>query len=275
MSYCNIDSRIEKRRQILRRKQSIKKVRNRCTKNRNIRNETRRLSNSNYWKQIHEFPNYFINPSGDIYSKHLHRLLKASPDKQGYRRVTLYNSKGIFNRTVHPLVLEHFHGPRPTVNGKRYVGRHLDGNPLNNHISNLRWSTQSENLRDKNKHGTAVRGDSHPGSCLSSSDIPIVRALHTAGHSISAIARVYSVSRATIRNITTGNSWAHITTASLQTDIPQPLGRTSAPLTTEQQSVIANAVQAQSLTLTQLSTLYALSPAVIKEYANCTQNLNS
>ena len=271
MSYCNVNGRIEKRRQINRRKQSTKKVRNRCTKNRNIRNETRRLSNSSYWKQLHQYPNYYINPNGDIYSKNLHRLLKAAPDKQGYRRVSLYNSNGSSSRPVHTLVLEHFHGPRPTVNGKRYVGRHLDGNPLNNHISNLCWSTQSDNLRDRNQHGTAVRGDSHPGSCLSSSDIPMVRALAAAGHSISAIARLYSVSRATIRNITNGSSWKHITSA-VQSDVPQPLGHTSAVLTADQKSVIADAVTTQLLTLTQLSKLYGLPLGAIKECSKCTPN---
>ncbi|MGH3845534.1 MAG: HNH endonuclease [Pseudonocardiaceae bacterium] len=51
---------------------------------------------------------------------------------------------------VHHLVLTAFVEPRPP--GKE--GRHLDRNPGNNHLSNLRWSTHSENQLDQIRHGT-------------------------------------------------------------------------------------------------------------------------
>jgi hypothetical protein len=43
-----------------------------------------------------------------------------------------------------------FLAPQP---GTRVV-RHLDGDPANNHVSNLAWGTQSENMKDTLQHGT-------------------------------------------------------------------------------------------------------------------------
>lgn len=57
------------------------------------------------------------------------------------------NSKHV---SVHRLVLFAFDGPPP----KGHEGCHNDGNPSNNHRSNLRWDTRSANQYDRVKHGT-------------------------------------------------------------------------------------------------------------------------
>jgi hypothetical protein len=36
------------------------------------------------------------------------------------------------------------------------VARHLDGNPDNNHIDNLCWGTQQENIEDQFRHRSAA-----------------------------------------------------------------------------------------------------------------------
>jgi hypothetical protein len=51
---------------------------------------------------------------------------------------------------IHALVLEAFVGPRP--DGLDI--RHLDGDPLNNHLSNLAYGTKQENMQDTLLHGT-------------------------------------------------------------------------------------------------------------------------
>ena len=50
---------------------------------------------------------------------------------------------------THTLVLEAFVGPR----GRGQVTRHLDGDVLNNQLSNLAWDSQAENVRDIVRHG--------------------------------------------------------------------------------------------------------------------------
>jgi hypothetical protein len=51
---------------------------------------------------------------------------------------------------VHQLVAAAFLGPRP--DGLEV--RHLDGDPLNNAVSNLAYGTRLENIQDKKRHGT-------------------------------------------------------------------------------------------------------------------------
>lgn len=53
-------------------------------------------------------------------------------------------------RRVHHLVLQTY--DRFAREGE--VTRHLDGNSLNNCFKNLQWGTQSENAKDRTKHGT-------------------------------------------------------------------------------------------------------------------------
>lgn len=70
--------------------------------------------------------------------------------KSGYRKVCLANGNRRRTRPVHVLVCEAFHGPRP-------VGadvRHLDGDSLNNTVTNLAWGSRSDNNRDAVDHGT-------------------------------------------------------------------------------------------------------------------------
>lgn len=54
---------------------------------------------------------------------------------------------------IHTLVASHFIGPRP----EGMVICHNDGDPDNNHVSNLRYDTQTNNNLDKVKHGTSKK----------------------------------------------------------------------------------------------------------------------
>ena len=51
---------------------------------------------------------------------------------------------------IHRLVLESFVGPCPDG----MVACHIDGDPHNNDIDNLRWDTASSNTLDSVRHGT-------------------------------------------------------------------------------------------------------------------------
>lgn len=70
----------------------------------------------------------------------------------GHRGVPLGRNGRAVMRQVHRLVLEAFIGPAP--DGMECL--HLDGDPTNNRLDNLRWGTRSENLRDAVRHGTHV-----------------------------------------------------------------------------------------------------------------------
>jgi hypothetical protein len=76
------------------------------------------------------------------------RVLSPAHRANGYLQVGLHRGGKLYMRMVHALVCEAFRGLRP--DGKEV--RHLDGDKLNNHVSNLRWGTRSENELDKELH---------------------------------------------------------------------------------------------------------------------------
>lgn len=77
-------------------------------------------------------------------------ILKPSDNGQtGHQFVRLWRDKKPCRRYVHHLVLEAFVGPRP----EGLEALHQDDTPTNNRLSNLRWGTRSENLRDSVRNG--------------------------------------------------------------------------------------------------------------------------
>lgn len=69
------------------------------------------------------------------------RILKNKNPSGRDIRVSLWKDKNPKDFLVHRLVAIAF---LPKVEGKNYVN-HIDGNPKNNHISNLEWCNHTEN----------------------------------------------------------------------------------------------------------------------------------
>lgn len=79
--------------------------------------------------------------------RYLGRMLALTENRSGHLYVKLGRANTL---KVHRLVLEAFVGPCP--DGQ--VCCHNDGDPANNNLSNLRWDSHSENMRDRVSHGT-------------------------------------------------------------------------------------------------------------------------
>lgn len=71
-------------------------------------------------------------------------LMKPGAQPSGHLTITIMENKKPFRTHVHRLVAWAFIGPQPS---EHYV-RHLDGNPANNHLSNLAYGTPWENITD-------------------------------------------------------------------------------------------------------------------------------
>lgn len=81
--------------------------------------------------------------------QHKSRLLRPGRKPSGHFSVALGRGN---SRDIHILVLEAFVGPAP----KGHECRHLNDDPSENHLRNLRWGTRSENNFDAIRNGKRV-----------------------------------------------------------------------------------------------------------------------
>lgn len=171
----------------------------------------------NIFKPIPGFEGYRINCYGEVESCHNSRgrlveqwhTLKPSLGggvKRDRLFVVLRKSGRSFNRYIHTLVLITFGGDRP----EGTEACHCDGNALNNHISNLRWDSHTENIRDKHKHGTMPIGfGSHGMAKLTDDQVRDIRATRTDVSNV-AIARQYLVSPSLVSLIRRGKTRPYV-----------------------------------------------------------------
>lgn len=155
-----------------------------------------------------DFPLYWVFDDGSVLS-----VVGKTPRvlKPGYRGNYLGMSivdrlgklRGVY---LHRLVAEAWHGM--PASGQEV--RHLDGDKLNNRPDNLAWGTRSQNMRDKEAHGTAPQGERHPQSKLTDSDVRRMRKMWDAGASLPDLEKEFRVSRMTCWRAATGRSWSHL-----------------------------------------------------------------
>lgn len=96
------------------------------------------------WAVLPEFPNYRISKEGQLYSINRDLLMKKTAGKAIRKFLSLRNKDGK-KQTVamHALVARaYISNPKP---GNYEIVNHLDGEPLNNNVSNLEWANHSTN----------------------------------------------------------------------------------------------------------------------------------
>lgn len=106
---------------------------------------------------------YSINKAGKILSLLTDQYVNTAVDSKGYLTVNLYKDGKRTIKRVHILVAETFI-PNPH---RLPVVNHIDGNKQNPHVTNLEWTTHSENTKHAHRTGLiaktsnkeVVRGD--------------------------------------------------------------------------------------------------------------------
>lgn len=124
---------------------------------------TRKPTQLENWQPIPGYPHYQVSDKGRVKSidrtvtgkngtprKLTGKVLTPYPDSNGRLRVKLSTHGEHSQLMIHQLVALVFHGECPA--GK--VVCHNNGNHRDNHATNLRYDTMSENMLDSVRHGT-------------------------------------------------------------------------------------------------------------------------
>ena len=178
---------------------------------------------SEVWKDIPNFGgSYQVSNMGRVRSvdrvitykdgrvgKYKGRVLKPYVNKStGYEHLRLSNDGKCNTKTVHRLVLEAF---KPHVNMSDLDVNHIDGNKLNNHLTNLEWLTRRDNILHAQDMGLIDnRGERSSNAKLSNADVlEILQRLDT-GELQKDIALDYGVNKSCIAKISAGNTWKSV-----------------------------------------------------------------
>ena len=94
-------------------------------------------------KPIEGYEDYIAYENGSIYSLKSNKFLKPVIHKNGYASVTLWHKGKGKQVLIHKIIALSF---LPNPNNFPEVD-HIDCNPLNNDLSNLKWISREDNLK--------------------------------------------------------------------------------------------------------------------------------
>ena len=161
--------------------------------------------------KVKSLENYCVNEDGLILNTRTRGMVRPSINKKGYLQVCLTNKN---TYSIHRLVALTF---IENKENKTEVN-HIDGNKLNNHISNLEWNTTQENLEHKriNNLGKTLKaklsatGINNSQAKLDEEDVIFIRTNCETKIDIKKFSKELDVSIATIYDIKNRRSWTHI-----------------------------------------------------------------
>jgi len=143
--------------------------------------------------------------NGDIINSRTNKPFTKT-DNKGYQRVHP-RLKGKHNFFVHRLVAECF---IDNPNNFPFV-LHLDNNPLNNHKNNLKWGTQSHNIKQAyDQKRICAKGENNGQSKLTKVDVLIMRECKSIGFTVKDISSYFKMNSSYIGQICSSKRWNHI-----------------------------------------------------------------
>lgn len=104
--------------------------------------------------EVEIFPGYILYNTGKVFKQTGDGYLPIKPKvgTGGYCQVLIPYKGRLREKTVHNLVAEYFLEPSPDP---KWVVKHIDGNPSNNHVNNLEWGPRARlgEKRKRNDYG--------------------------------------------------------------------------------------------------------------------------
>ena len=159
------------------------------------------------------FERFEVSVDGQIRNSKTHKVYKTWINHNGYEQVCVsigsMNKKKVFK--IHRAIAETF---IPNPENKPEVN-HKDGDKLKNCVSNLEWSTGSENMQHAAKTGllNPRRGVDNTLSKLTKDDVLYIREHYIAKDSeygARALSRKFGVCHTTILDVLTGTSYVDV-----------------------------------------------------------------
>lgn len=135
------------------------------------------------------------------------RILKQSVESNGYLKVSFRVCGKSYTKNVHRLLAENFitnQENHPCVN-------HIDGNKLNNDLSNLEWCSYSTNAKHAFDNGLTNPCKGEDRSLLSKDQVLEIVNLKRDGNTLDSISRMFNISASCVSDIVLGRTWSHIT----------------------------------------------------------------
>ena len=157
------------------------------------------------WITYLDFTDYLISNMGKIKYVPKNKVFVARPltKPSVYRAVSLRKKGKSYVIRLHRLILLAFYGdPGPGM-----VACHNNGIIHDNRLSNLRWDTHKNNMRDKSEHGRLPHGEGHFNCKLTKENVWHIRSIKPHKGYIQKLAKYYKVNESTIRAIISGKTW--------------------------------------------------------------------
>ena len=165
------------------------------------------------WRTVPGYPAYEVSVDGVVRRcqgfrcRRAHRVLVPFIRPNGYAQILLYQGGKRRRFGVHQLVALAFLGPKPSP---QHEVAHLDGQRLNNHVSNLAWLLPIENDAHKDLHGTRLRGSQIHSAKLVEARVVLIRQALAVGIRQCVLAQTYGVSDSTVSLIARAKTWRHV-----------------------------------------------------------------
>jgi len=164
------------------------------------------------WETISGYPNYMISSESRVLNKNTLKLKALCYNKRHkFRYVRLHKDNHSVNIPIYRLKAIAF---IPNPLNKREVN-HLDGDRMNEDLSNLVWATPKENMKHSYDTGLCngyfKKGFDHQHCKLKKDDIDLIRRLRKDKLlSIYKLAKVFNVNFATISRVAVGRAGNHV-----------------------------------------------------------------
>ena len=149
------------------------------------------------WKDVENYEGkYQVSNLGKIKNLKLNKVYIGS--LVGRNVLYRYFNMGYVHRIVAKAFI-------PNPENKPEID-HIDYNPLNNNVTNLRWVTHSENqIHSKERLSLSRQGEKHPLATLTDDEVLNIRKLRNRKIRCKIIAELYGITENNVSNLTTRN----------------------------------------------------------------------